>query len=293
MTLKIVEEKIFRISDAKPFVKWVGGKRQIISELLKNIPHNFNNYFEPFVGGGALFFELYNLGILKNKTFYLSDINEELINTYKVIRDYPNELIEELKEFKIKHNKEFYYQIRELDRSENYKDLDNITKAARFIYLNRTCFNGLYRVNKKGYFNVPIGSYKNPQIVNEENILAVSITLQNAIIKHCDYKEILKYVTKNDFIYFDPPYYPINKTSNFTSYTQDNFLEKEQIELFDTFKSLSNKGCFVLESNSDTDFINNLYKEFIIEKVFANRAINSNGNKRGKITEVLIRNYND
>ena len=293
MTLKIVEEKIFKISDAKPFVKWVGGKRQLIPELLKNIPKNFNNYFEPFVGGGALFFELYNLGILKNKTFYLFDINEELINTYKVIKNHPSELIDELKEFKIKHNKEFYYQIRELDRSENYKDLDNIIKAARFIYLNRTCFNGLYRVNKKGYFNVPIGSYKNPQIVNEENILAVSIALQNAIIKHCDYKETLKYVTENDFIYFDPPYYPINKTSNFTSYTQDNFLEKEQIELFETFKTLSNKGCFVLESNSDTDFINNIYKEFIIEKVFANRAINSNGNKRGKITEILIRNYND
>jgi DNA adenine methylase len=275
----------------KPFVKWAGGKRQLIPELLKYIPKNFDNYFEPFVGGGALFFELYNLDILKDKKVYLFDINKELINTYEIIRDFPNELIEKLKEFKSKHNKEFYYQIRELDRSENYKNLDNIIKAARFIYLNRTCFNGLYRVNKKGYFNVPIGKYKNPQIVNEENILAVSKALQNAIIKHCDYKEVLKFANSNDFIYFDPPYYPLNDTANFTSYTQGEFLEKEQIELFETFKSLANKECFVLESNSDTEFINKLYKEFKIEKIFANRAINSKGNKRGKITEVLIRNY--
>jgi len=289
MTL-VIKKKYSKILNAKPFIKWVGGKRQLIPELLKHIPKEFNNYFEPFVGGGALFFELYNLGILKNKQIYLFDINEELINAYKIIRDYPNELIEKLKEFKAKHNKEFYYQIRELDRSEEYRNLNNITKAARFIYLNKTCFNGLYRVNKKGYFNVPIGSYKNPQIVDEENILKVSKALQNVIIKHCDYKEVLNYANKNDFIYFDPPYYPINQTSNFTSYTSDNFLEKEQIELFETFKFLSANN-YVLESNSDTEFVNNLYKEFTIEKVYANRAINSNGNKRGKITEILIRNY--
>ena len=292
MTLKL-DEKEFKQTNAKPFVKWAGGKRQLIPELLKHIPKNFNNYFEPFVGGGALFFELYNLGILKDKKVYLFDINDELINTYEVIRDFPDKLIEKLKEFKSQHNKEFYYQIRELDRDENYKNLDNITKAARFIYLNRTCFNGLYRVNKKGYFNVPMGSYENPQIVNEENILAVSEALQNVIIKHCDYREVLKYANSGDFIYFDPPYYPLNDTANFTSYTQGDFLEKEQIELFETFKFLANKGCSMLESNSDTEFINNLYKEFTIEKVFANRAINSKGSKRGKITEVLIRNYND
>ena len=276
---------------AKPFVKWVGGKRQLIPELLKYIPKNFNNYFEPFVGGGALFFELYNLGILKNKKVFLFDINEELINTYKIIRDYPNELIEKLKEFKSKHNKEFYYQIRELDKTDNYKNLDNIIKAARFIYLNKTCFNGLYRVNKKGYFNVPMGKYKNPKILDENNILLVSKALQNTIIKHSDYKKVLEYAQKEDFIYFDPPYYPLNETSNFTSYTQKEFLEKEQIELFETFDILSQKRCFVLESNSDTEFINNLYKKFKIEKVFANRSINSKANNRGKISEVLIRNY--
>jgi len=278
-------------SELKPFVKWAGGKRQLIPELLKYIPKNFNNYFEPFVGGGALFFELYNLGILKNKKVYLFDINGELINAYRIIRDHPNELIKKLKEFKSKHNKEFYYQIRELDRSESYKNLDNIIKAARFIYLNKTCFNGLYRVNKKGYFNVPMGKYKNPQIIDEENILAVSNALKNVIIKCCDYKEVLQYAQKGDFLYFDPPYYPLNQTANFTSYTRYDFLEKEQLELFETFKTLVNKGCFILESNSDTDFIKNLYKEFTIEKVLANRAINSKSNGRGKITEVLIRNY--
>jgi len=238
-----------------------------------------------------LFFELYNLGILKNKKVFLFDINEELINTYKIIRDYPNELIEKLKEFKSKHNKEFYYQIRELDKTDNYKNLDNIIKAARFIYLNKTCFNGLYRVNKKGYFNVPMGKYKNPKILDENNILLVSKALQNTIIKHSDYKKVLEYAQKEDFIYFDPPYYPLNETSNFTSYTQKEFLEKEQIELFETFDILSQKRCFVLESNSDTEFINNLYKKFKIEKVFANRSINSKANNRGKISEVLIRNY--
>jgi len=276
---------------AKPFVKWVGGKRQLIPELLKYIPKNFNNYFEPFVGGGALFFELYNLGILKNKKVFLFDINEELINAYKIIRDYPNELIEKLKEFKSKHNKEFYYQIRELDRTNNYKKLNNIIKAARFIYLNKTCFNGLYRVNKKGYFNVPMGKYKTPKILDENNILLVSKALQNTIIKHCDYKKVLEYAQKEDFIYFDPPYYPLTETSNFTSYTQKKFLKKEQIELFETFDILSQKGCFVLESNSDTEFINNLYKKFKIEKVFANRFVNSKASNRGKISEVLIRNY--
>jgi len=290
MTLKVNNEKAEQ-TDAKPFVKWAGGKRQLVAELLKHLPKEFNNYYEPFVGGGALFFELYNSGFLKNRQVLLSDINEELINSYKVIRDYPTKLIEQLKEFKAKHSKEFYYQIRELDRNENYQNLDKITKAARFIYLNRTCFNGLYRVNKKGEFNVPMGRYKNPQIVDEKNIFAVSQALQNVTIQHCDYKEVLKYANGNDFIYFDPPYYPITETANFTSYTQEEFLEKEQTELYETFKELSNRRCFILESNSDTDFIKNLYKEFTMKEVLANRAINSNGGKRGKIIEVLIRNF--
>ncbi|WP_457561119.1 DNA adenine methylase [Caminibacter sp.] len=291
MTLKI-QESLFKINQAKPFVKWVGGKRQLISELLKYIPKSFNSYFEPFVGGGALFFELYNLGLLNGKDVCLFDINKELINAYEVIRDYPQKLIEKLKkEFKEKHSNEFYYQIRAIDREKGYENLDNITKAARFIYLNKTCFNGLYRVNKKGYFNVPIGRYKNPKILDEENIFDVSNALKNVIIKNCDYKEVLKYAKKGDFVYFDPPYYPINDTSNFTSYAKDDFLEKEQVELFEVFKNLDEIGCFVLQSNSDTEFINRLYKDFKVEKIKAKRAINSNAKKRGEITEVLIRNY--
>ncbi len=275
----------------KPFVKWAGGKRQLISRLLHSIPRDFGNYFEPFVGGGALFFELYNRGILKNKEVYLFDINKELINTYEVIRDEPVLLIDRLKEFAAQHSETFYYRIRALDRKEEFLGLDRVTKAARFIYLNRTCFNGLYRVNKQGFFNVPIGRYKDPQIVDASNILAVSQALEGVTIRCSDYKEVLEYAQRGDFIYFDPPYYPLTPTSNFTSYAQGNFLEKEQKELFEIFHLLAKRGCFVLESNSNTPFIDNLYKEFTIQKVLATRAINAKGNKRGKVTEVLIRNY--
>ncbi len=287
----IIEQKSLFPLYVKPFIKWVGGKRQLLNDLINNIPLNFNSYFEPFVGGGALFFELYNLGILQNKKVFLFDVNKELINTYKVIKNNPHKLIEKLTEFQKNHNEEFYYQIRHLDRRENYKHLDNITKAARFIYLNKTCFNGLYRVNKSGYFNVPIGRYTNPKIIEEENIINVSNALKNVVIECCDYREVLNYAKKDDFVYFDPPYYPLNKTSNFTAYHNEVFLENEQIELFKTYKILSNRNCYVLESNSDTDFIKNLYKEFIIKKVYATRAINSNAKKRGKITELLIRNF--
>ena len=276
-----------------PFVKWVGGKRGLISQILPYIPKKFNNYFEPFVGSGALFFSLYNLGLLKNKKVYLFDKNEELINTYNVIKNNPLELIEILKKFKDKHSKEFYYEIRELDRKEDYFNLSPVTKAARFIYLNKTCFNGLYRVNKKGFFNVPMGKYKNPKIVDEENILKVCKALKNVEIKCCDFSDVLKYATKNDFIYFDPPYYPLNKTSNFTSYTDNDFLENEQIKLFEVFKNLSEKKVYVIESNSDTEFIKNLYKEYDIIKIKANRFINSKGDKRGKIDEVLILNFKE
>jgi len=276
---------------ANPFIKWAGGKRQIISELLKNIPKNFNNYFEPFLGGGALFFELYNNELLKNKQVYLSDINEQLINTYKIIQQFPYELIEELQKFEDKHCKEFYYEIRCMDRKSNFHELNDIIKAARFIYLNKTCFNGLYRVNKKGYFNVPIGNYKKPKILNKENILNVSKALQNVIILNIHYKKILKYIRKGDFIYFDPPYFPINNTSNFISYTKDSFLETEQLELFKFVQKLNNKQCFILESNSDTNFIKNLYNTFKIKEILANRTINSKITKRGRITELLIANY--
>jgi len=272
-----------------PFVKWVGGKRGLLSQILPLFPKEFNNYFEPFVGGGAVFFELYAKGLLVDKKIHLSDINSELINAYIVVKEKPNRLIQNLEYYKKVHSKEFYYKIRELDRKENYQDLSDVEKATRFIYLNKTCFNGLYRVNKKGYFNTPIGSYKNPNIADSDTILSASEALQNAIIKHQPFQEVLKEAKKDDLVYFDPPYYPLNKTSNFTSYDSNCFLENEQFELFEVFDKLVQKGAKVVQSNSDTKFIKELYKSYDISIVNANRFINSKSSGRGKISEVLIR----
>ncbi len=282
---KIIDEK------AKPFVKWVGGKRQLLKQfrdLGLYPPEGFdaskNTYFEPFVGGGAVFFDL-----LPQKAV-LSDSNKDLVITYNVIKNNVDELIKSLK--KHKHEKEYFLKI----RAKKVNTLSDIEIASRFIYLNRTCFNGMYRVNSKGEFNVPFGDNKNPLICDEVNLKKVSLALQKVTINHADYKNVLKKAKKGDFIYFDPPYYPINKTSSFTAYTADSFLDKEQIELRDTFYELHKRGCFVMLSNSDTPFINKIYselkdKKIKISKVQAGRAINSKGTGRGKITEVLITNY--
>jgi DNA adenine methylase len=277
----------------KPFVKWAGGKRGLLHELLARLPDKFNNYFEPFVGGGALFFELKRLGLLENKTVYLLDKNAELINTYQVIKNYPNDLIQALAQFQKNHSKEFYYGIRALDRNTDFKSLDSIYRAARFIYLNKTCFNGLYRVNSKGFFNVPIGSYTNPCICDAETITITSEALQQVEIIHSCYSSILRFAKKDDFIYFDPPYYPLNATSNFTAYGKDVFLEAEQVALFETFKTLDSTGCFVMHSNSNSDFIKSLYRDYLVEFVEMERFINSKANGRGKIKEVIFRNYSD
>lgn len=273
----------------QPFVKWVGGKRGLLSQIIPLIPKEFNNYFEPFVGGGALFFELYSLGLLKDKKAYLFDINTELINAYNVVRNSPLELIKNLREFKEKHSKEFYYEIRAWDREESFSQRSEIERASRFIYLNKTCFNGLYRVNSKGYHNVPMGSYKNPNICDEIVIYNASEALQNTIILNASYKDVLKYASKDDFVYFDPPYYPLTPTSSFTAYNENTFLDKEQIELFEVFEELHEKDVFVAHSNSDTDFIKKLYDEFHIEEIQANRFINSKSSGRGKISEVIAR----
>lgn len=273
----------------KPFVKWVGGKRQLLKQF-RNLalypPELFdpvvNTYYEPFVGGGAVFFDLLP------ESAELSDLNEELVITYNVIKDDIDELIALLK--KHIYSKEYYLEV----RAKNVEDLSDVEIASRFIFLNRTGFNGLYRVNKKGQFNVPFGRYNNPIICDEENLRRVSKELQNVTIKHQDYKAVLKTATRGDFIYFDPPYYPINRTSSFTAYTSEGFLEKEQIELRDTFVELHKRGCFVMLSNSDTPYINELYlgiKGVTVHKITAGRAINSKGSGRGKITEVLVTNY--
>lgn len=284
-------EDIQRLIDTKPkpFVKWVGGKRQLLKqfrELGLYPPEAFSpmtsTYYEPFVGGGAVFFDL----LPKNAK--LSDLNSELVITYNVIKSNVDELIESLQ--KHIYDKEYYLKV----RAEKVEDLSEIEVASRFIFLNRTGFNGLYRVNKSGQFNVPFGRYSSPIICDEDNLRRVSDALQDTIITHQDYKNVLKTARGGDFIYFDPPYYPISITSSFTSYTAEGFLEKEQTELRDTFVKLHKRGCFVMLSNSDTPFINKLYSGLdgiTINKITAGRAINSKGTGRGKITEVLITNY--
>lgn len=275
----------------KPFIKWAGGKRGLLPELLARIPTQFNNYFEPFVGGGALFFEMKQLGLLENKSVYLFDKNSELMNTYQVVKAHPKDLIAMLTEFKANHTKEFYYEIRQLDRNSDFKLLNPIYRAARFIYLNKTCFNGLYRVNSKGFFNVPIGSYKNPSICDAETILMTSEALQPIEMIHGCYSNILTLANKHDFIYFDPPYYPLSATSNFTAYGEESFLDAEQTALFEAFKILDSKDCFLMHSNSNSDFIKTLYRDYLIEFVEMERFINSKSSGRGKIKEIIVRNY--
>ena len=266
-----------------PIIKWVGGKRQLMFELLKNMPKDYNRYFEPFIGGGALFFELHP------ENAYISDANEDLINLYSVVKNNVDELIEDLEKHKIL--KEYFLDIRNIDRQEEYLNWTNIQKASRFIFLNRTCFNGLYRVNSQGQFNVPFGNYKNPKIIDKENLYNCSRLLQNTEIKHADFTEIINRAQKGDFVYFDPPYVPLNETSNFTSYTKDGFNIDMQFKLRDLCHELNSKGIYFMLSNSDTKLVNELYENYNIKKVFASRAINSNSNGRGKITEVLVRNY--
>lgn len=286
----LIEDATKIISERpKPFVKWVGGKRQLLKQFRDlNLypPHDFdpekNTYFEPFVGGGAVFLDLLP------KKAVLSDLNLELITTYKVVKNDVGKLIKLLKTYK--YDKRFFMKI----RSRSTINLSDVQIAAKFIYLNRTCFNGLYRVNSKGEFNVPFGNYNNPLICDEDNLRKISKALKNVKIYNEDYKNVLQKAKKGDFIYFDPPYYPISKTASFTSYTSSSFLEKEQIELRETFLELHKRGCFVMLSNSDTPFINKIYsgfKDIKISKVVAGRAVNSKGAGRGKITEVLVTNY--
>ncbi len=263
-------------------VKWAGGKKQLLGQFEKLFPPKFKNYYEPFVGGGAVAF--YIIKRFKPQKVTISDINEELINTFKVVRDN----VDNLKKYEKLHSKKFYYKIRAI----NPKTLNIIDRATRFIYLNRTCYNGLYRVNSKGEFNVPIGNYKNPKICQEKDLREASNLLKGVEIKATQFYDGIKGAGKNDFVYFDPPYYPISKTSSFTSYDKNDFLEKEQIKLAKVFEDLDKKKCYVMLSNSDTDFIKNLYKKYKITKVNASRMINSVAKKRGKISEIVVTNYN-
>jgi DNA adenine methylase len=267
-----------------PFIKWVGGKRQLISQLIPFIPKAFNNYIEPFVGGGALYFYL-----LPEKSI-LIDNNPELINCYNVIRNNVEDLIQSLK--KHKNEKEYFYQVRDLDRDiNNFEKMNDIEKASRTIFLNKTCYNGLYRVNSKNQFNTPFGRYDNPTICDDENLRAVSIVLKGSKILLDDFEKVLNFAEKDDFIYFDSPYDPLSQTANFTSYTKDNFGKIEQERLNAVFIKLDKKKCKILLSNAYTDFIKELYKDYTIHTLYANRAVNSDATKRGKIKEILISNF--
>lgn len=267
------------------FIKWAGGKKQLLKQFKQFFPSKAERYFEPFVGGGAVAFYIIQKNNLKE--IYLSDINEELINCYEVIRDNVEELITKLEFHRESHNKDYYYAIRELSPEL----LSKVERASRFIYLNKTCFNGLYRVNSKGKFNVPMGSYKNPSIFQENDLKELSKILKNVRILKMPFEKILDYAKEGDFIYFDPPYYPLTKGKNFTSYTKDNFSEQDQIKLAQVFKELDKKGCKVMLSNSDTEFIKQLYKGYNIYIVKATRMINCDATKRGVINEVVVTNY--
>ena len=278
----------FQRRDAKPFVKWAGGKQQLLDQYEALFPDKPSRYFEPFVGGGAVFFRFWNKRRLPEQVF-LFDNNEELINAYRVVRDQLDELLEILADHKARHCKEYYYEIRSLDRGD--VELSDVERAARTIYLNKTCYNGLYRVNSKGQFNVPIGSYKNPKIRDEDTLRAASAALQGVCIEVRDFRAIVDLAQSGDFFYFDPPYDPLSKTSSFTSYTAGSFRDEDQRDLAEVFAQLSEKGCYCMLSNSYTPFILELYEEFKIETVQANRAISSDPNGRGGIREVVVLNY--
>lgn len=270
----------------QPVLKWAGGKRQMLSSIMKQIPKDVSIYCEPFVGGGAVLFKL------QPQKAIVNDINSELINVYLVIRDDVEELIEDLK--KHKSEKDYFYRMRDLDRNrEEYEKLTPVQKASRFMYLNKTCYNGLFRVNRLGQFNVPFGNYKNPGCVNERVLKAVSRYFNEAVISFfCeDFERILLDLTKEIFVYLDPPYYPLSDTSYFTGYSKYGFGREEHVRLKQTCDRLNEKGVRFLLSNSATDFVKDLYKDYRIQVVQARRVINSKADKRGKIDEVFIMNY--
>lgn len=270
----------------QPVLKWVGGKRQLLPEIEKYIPKNYKTYYEPFIGGGAVLFHL------QPKSAVVNDVNSELINMYNVIKYDVDALIENLKEHE--NNPEYFYSLREVDRNKDeYGKLTNIQRASRVIYLNKTCYNGLFRVNQSGEFNSPFGGYKNPNIVNEATLRAVSNYFNRADVRfvNADFVEALSGITKGSFVYFDPPYDPVSSSASFTGYDKGGFNRDEQIRLKELCDELNAKGVKFLLSNSSTAFIHELYKDYKIEIVKAKRAINSNGSLRGDVDEVLVRNY--
>jgi DNA adenine methylase len=274
----------------RPFLKWAGGKRQLLPEILKYIPKptSKHTYYEPFIGGGAVLFEL------QPPIAVINDRNQELINCYVVIKDSLDELIEELSKDKYSNSEISYYQMRDLDRStKKYAKLSAVEKAARIIYLNKTCYNGLFRVNSQGQFNVPFGRYKNPNFLDNAVLMAVNkyLNSNDITLLNQDFAKAVQDTKKGDFVYFDPPYDPVSETASFTGYDVNGFNRDEQERLKIVFDELDNKGCKVMLSNSCTDFIQDLYKDYQVKIVRATRSINSNALKRGMVNEVLVLNY--
>ena len=269
----------------KPFLKWAGGKTNLLGQYEPLFPEWSGDYFEPFIGSGAVFF--YLSARPEERNYYLSDLNREIVDAFCAVRDDVEGVIKLLAKHQQLHSKDYFYQVRGLVP----QNLSALEKAARTIYLNKTCFNGLYRVNKKGEFNVPMGNYKKPSILQIETLKAASRALSSADLSTGHYSVLVDKAQAGDFIYLDPPYHPLSKTAMFTNYVAQAFGEKDQIELAEVANALSKKGCLVMESNSNTDFIKDLYKGFKIQEVWARRSINREKSKRGAITELVVTNF--
>lgn len=269
--------------NAVPFLKWAGGKSQLLNRFNHLFPKQFNRYFEPFLGGGAVFFRL--AAAYTNLQAVLSDANAELINCYRMVAEDLDTVMELLS--KHRNDKHYFYKIRAVDVSK----MSPAARAARLIYLNKTCFNGLYRVNSKGQFNVPFGRYKNPRILDASNLGAARRALAHTDVICAPFEHVLMRARQGDFVYFDPPYHPLSITASFTGYTKGSFNFDDQKKLAEVFRALSKRGCYLMLSNSDTMEIRELYKDFRLETVLATRAINCVAEKRGRISELLVLNY--
>jgi DNA adenine methylase len=266
-----------------PFVKWVGGKTRLLGELVARAPSMYGRYFEPFVGGGALFFRL------APRAAVLSDLNADLIATYQAVRDEVELVVRYAARHKTLHSEEYYYQVRERWNVAR-KSLSASARAAMFMYMNKTCYNGLWRVNRRGEFNVPVGRYANPSILDAESLRAASFALQHAELSAQPFDRVLDEAEAGDFVYFDPPYDPVSATSDFTSYTSESFGVADQHRLADVYRKLSDRGVAVMLSNSDTPLVRKLYTGFRIDRVMCSRAINSKAEARGAVAEVIVTN---
>jgi DNA adenine methylase len=276
--------------EVKPFLKWAGGKSQLLGQMAPYLPTRCRCYAEPFCGSAALYWYVYRQsqqGAFSLQQVRLGDRNPELINCYEMVRDRVEDLILLLSEYRQQHSKTFYYHIRSLA----HQQLDPLTRAARLIYLNKTCFNGLYRVNRAGQFNVPMGSYRNPQIADAATLRLASAALQNVCLEVADFPAVLQWASAGDFIYFDPPYYPLSKTASFTSYTHHPFGAAEHHALAEVVAELDRRGCYVMVSNAWVEPVLSLYQRWQCIELKAGRVINAHGHKRGKISELLVINY--